>query len=247
MYLPSHIHTPHSPARLSPDRVVDLGRLLIGLTVVALGVLYLLDGAGTLDAGEAVHDWWPALFVAAGVFTLLEQPPAVVRGTILTAGGTIGLLFTTDVLHDDAWSYIWPSLLIAAGLLIVARWGGHTIPAGTHTDDVVRSTAVFGGPKIVSTARSLRGGWLTAIFGGITLDLRGAQPAPEGASINATAAFGGIDILVPKGWRISLRTTPIFGGAEDKTDHSVAPAEDAPVLHVDAVCLFGGVDVKHEK
>jgi len=52
---------------------------------------------------------------------------------------------------------------------------------------------------------------------------------------------------VPKGWRISLRTTPIFGGAEDETDHSVAPAEDAPVLHVDAVCLFGGVDVKHEK
>ncbi len=121
----------------------------------------------------------------------------------------------------------------------MSRWGGHTIPAGTRTEDVVRSTAVFGGPKLVSTARSFHGGWLTAIFGGITLDLRGAQPAPEGASINATVAFGGIDILVPKGWRISLRTTPIFGGVEDKTDHS-ARRPDAPVLHVDAVALFGG-------
>ncbi len=242
MYLPSHTHPLHSP-----ERVVDLGRLLIGLAVVALGALYLLDGAGTLDAGDAVHDWWPALFVAAGIFTLLEQPPAIVRGTILTAGGALALLFTTDVLHDDAWDYIWPSLLIATGLLIMARWGGRTIAAGTQGEDVVRSTAVFGGPKIVSTSRSLQGGWLTAIFGGITLDLRDAQPAPEGASVNATAAFGGIDILVPKGWRINLRTTPIFGGAEDKTDHSVAPAEDAPVLHVDAVCLFGGVEIKHEK
>jgi len=242
MYLRSHYHLLHTP-----DHVVDLGRLLIGCTVAALGVLYLLDGAGTLDAGEAVHDWWPVLFVAAGVFTLLEQPPAIARGTILTAGGTIALLFTNDVLHDDAWSYIWPSLLIAAGLVIVSRWGGHTIPAGTRTEDVVRSTAVFGGPKLVSTARSFHGGWLTAIFGGITLDLRGAQPAPEGASINATVAFGGIDILVPKGWRISLRTTPIFGGVEDKTDHSVTPSEDAPVLHVDAVCLFGGIEIKHAK
>jgi hypothetical protein len=242
MYLRSHAHPLHSP-----DHVVDLGRLLIGLTVVALGVLYLLDGAGTLDAGEAVHDWWPALFVAAGAFTLLEEPPAIVRGTILTAGGTVALLFTTGVLHDDAWSYVWPSLLIAAGLVIVARWGGRTVAAGASAEDVVRATAVFGGPKVVSTARSFRGGWLTAIFGGITLDLRGAQPAPEGAAINATVAFGSIDVLVPKGWRISLRTTPIFGGVEDKTDHSAAPAEDAPVLHVDAVCLFGGVDVKHGK
>ena len=73
--------------------------------------------------------------------------------------------------------------------------------------------------------------------------LRSALPAPDGASINATVAFGGIEILVPKGWRISLRTTPIFGGVDDKTDHSVAPAEHAPVLHVDAVCLFGGIDI----
>jgi hypothetical protein len=45
------------------------------------------------------------------------------------------------------------------------------------------------------SSRPLLGRWLTAIFGGITLDLRDARPAPEGASINATVAFGGIDIL----------------------------------------------------
>ena len=87
---------------------------------------------------------------------------------------------------------------------------------------------------------------LTAIFGGITLDLRDARPAPEGASINATAAFGGIDILVPKGWRISVRSTPIFGGLDDRTDRSQPLAADAPTLHVDAVSIFGGVALKHD-
>jgi hypothetical protein len=65
--------------------------------------------------------------------------------------------------------------------------------------------------------------------------------------VNATVAFGGVDILVPKGWRISVRSTPIFGGLDDKTDHSEPPAPDAPTLHVDALTVFGGVDIKHDR
>jgi Cell wall-active antibiotics response 4TMS YvqF/Domain of unknown function (DUF5668) len=227
-------------------RVLDLGRLLLGLAVVTLGVLFLLDSADVLDAGRAIGRWWPVLIVAAGVLTLVERPPAIVRGTLLTGAGVVLLLFTTDVLEEQAWDYIWPALVILAGVLIVARWHGRTIPAAGE-ENVVRSTAIFGGPKLISTAQGFRGAWLTAIFGGITLDLRRARPAPEGASINATVAFGGIDILVPKGWRISVRSTPIFGGLDDKTDHSQAPAADAPTLHIDAVAVFGGVDIKHEK
>jgi predicted membrane protein len=185
--------------------------------------------------------------VVAGLFTLLERPPSIVRGTVLTGAGAILLLFTTDLLEENAWSYVWPTLIIAAGLVVVARWTGITIPAAAREEDVVRATGVFGGPKIVSSARAFRGAWLTAIFGGVTLDLRDAVPAPGGATINATAAFGGIDILVPKGWRISVRSTPIFGGFEDKTDHSVPSPDDAPTLHIDTVAIFGGVEVKHGK
>ena len=244
MYSP----TPTHPNPTAPPRVTDLGRLLLGLAIVTLGVLFLLDGAGVLDADRAIDRWWPALIVAAGVFTLAERPPSVIRGTILTAVGTLLLLFSTDVLHGNAWDYLWPSAVILAGLVIVARWSGRAqLPSATDDEDVVRSTAIFGGPKLVSTARHFQGAWLTAIFGGITLDLRDAVPAPGGATVNATVAFGGIDLLVPRGWRISVRSTPIFGGLDDKTDHTVAPDDDAPVLHIDAVCVFGGVDIKHQK
>ena len=222
MYSPSPTH----PIPTAPPRVTDLGRLLLGL---------------------AIDRWWPALLVAAGDFTLAARPPSVIRGTILTAVGTLLLLFTTDVLHGNAWAYLWPSAVILTGVVIVARWSGRTLPRATADEAVVRSTAIFGGPKLVSTARHFQGAWLTAIFGGITLDLRDAVPAPGGATVNATVAFGGIDLLVPRGWRISVRSTSIFGGLEDKTDYTAAPPDDAPVLHVDAVCVFGGVEIKHQK
>jgi cell wall-active antibiotic response 4TMS protein YvqF len=242
--------TPHHPSFLRPrgsERVLDLGRLLLGLTVVTLGVLLLLDSAGTLDAGQAIDDFWPLLLVAAGLLTLAERPPSLVRGWLLTGIGVLLLLFTADVVDQSAWDYVWPALIIGVGLLIVARWAGRTIPSSESGEDVIRATAVFGGPKLVSTTQHLQGAWLTAIFGGVTLDLRDARPAPEGASVNATVAFGGVDLLVPKGWRISVRSTPIFGGLDDKTDHSEPPAPDAPTLHVDALTVFGGVEIKHEK
>jgi cell wall-active antibiotic response 4TMS protein YvqF len=246
------MHTTPSPTLAGhggPHRgpVSDPGRLLIGLTVVAVGSIFLLDSAGVLDAQDTLGRWWPTLIIAAGLLALLERPRAVVRGTVLTGIGTFVLLFTTDVLEGDAWDYVWPSLVILAGVGIASRWHGRTIEAGASEEDIVRATAVFGGPDVASTSQRFQGAWLTAIFGGVTLDLRGARPAPGGATVNATAAFGGVDLLVPKGWKLSVRGTPIFGGVEDKTDHSVVPAEDAPTLYVDAVALFGGVGIKHDK
>ena len=52
---------------------------------------------------------------------------------------------------------------------------------------------------------------------------------------------------MPNGWRITVRSTPIFGGVDDKTDHSQPLPADAPTLHVDAVALFGGVTLMHDK
>ena len=246
-------HSPTHPAHpvpsgVEPRRTTDFSRLLVGLVVVTLGVLFLLESADVLDAGRAIGDWWPIVLVTAGALTLIERPPSAFRGWLLVAAGAVLLLFTTDTIEGSAGKFVWPVAIIVAGLVIAGRWrGGRAIADGAATDEVVRATAIFGGPNLASSAARFRGAWLTAIFGGVTLDLRGARPAPEGACVNATAVFGGIDVLVPRGWRISVRSTPIFGGLDDKTDHTEPPADDAPVLLVDAVCLFGGVDVKHEK
>jgi predicted membrane protein len=236
----------HREKPAGDQRVLDLGRLLLGGIVVALGILFLLDAADVLNADRAIDHWWPLVILAAGLLTLAERPASIVRGIILTGIGVVLLLFTTDLLEENAWDYVWPALLVLLGLLIIARWHGRTI-VGADGDDVIRSTAFFGGPKLSSTSQSFRGAWLTAIFGGITLDLRNAALAPEGASINATAACGGIDILVPEGWQISVRSTPIFGGLDDKTDHTRTLPPDAPTLHVDALTVLGGVDIKHKK
>ena len=246
MSTPSTSPLPGRHAERGP--VGDLGRLLLGLSIVTLGVVLLLGSAGVLDAGEIIDRWWPLVIVAAGLLTLVERPPAMLRGVLVTLAGGVLLLFTTETVDESAWDFVWPVAIVAVGLVVLLRWRGRALPGAAEAgDDVVRATAVLGGPHIVSTSPHFRGGWLTAFFGGITLDLRQARLDPGGATINATAAFGGVEILVPRGWRIALRATPILGGAEDKTDRSAPIDDDAPTLRVDAVTVLGGLEIKHEK
>jgi Cell wall-active antibiotics response 4TMS YvqF/Domain of unknown function (DUF5668) len=231
----------------SPQGVLDLGRLLLGLVVIAVGTLYLLESADVLDAGSVIHDWWPTVIIATGLFQLIERSRPVVGPLIVGGVGIVLLLGTTDAFEGDVWRYVWPVALIAAGLVAILRWAGAGPLPRSAGDDVVVASGIFGGPTVSSASQAFRGASLTAVFGGVVLDLRPALLAPEGARITATAAFGGIEILVPHGWRIAIKATPIFGGVEDKTQHETDLPSDAPLLRVDAFAAFGGVEIRHEK
>jgi len=87
---------------------------------------------------------------------------------------------------------------------------------------------------------------VSAVFGGATLDMREARLDP-GATVDALALFGGVDVIVPTGWRVDLGGLPIFGGYDDKTTGDGDLPPDAPVLRVAATAIFGGVDVKNER
>jgi hypothetical protein len=223
----------------------DYGRILLGLVVAAVGTVYLLDGADVLDGGRTIDDWWPAVIVAVGAFQLAERPRSVFGPLLVMAAGGIGLLFTTGALDESAWAWMWPIGVIVAGLFVMTK---HTRAMSVASgQEILHATGIFGGQDATSNAQAFRGASLTAVFGGVVLDLRHALPAPEGARVNATAVFGGIDVLVPRGWNVAVNGTPIFGGVGDKTDRSEPLRGDAPRVTIDALVAFGGVEVKHEK
>ncbi len=215
-----------------------------GIWLVALGVLLLLGQLDVIDAGEVIGQWWPLIIIAVGVMQLAERPRAPTGPLIVITVGALLLGTRLDVLPDRVWRYMWPVGLILVGLTLVLRRGLGT-GAGSDPAEVVSTSAFFSGSAVISTAARLRGGSATAAFGGVTLDLRQAHLDPAGATLNVSALCGGVEVLVPRGWRIVTSGTPIFGGLENNAD--AAPAADAPTLRVDATVLFGGIEVKHDK
>jgi hypothetical protein len=62
------------------------------------------------------------------------------------------------------------------------------------------------------------------------------------AVVDATAIWGGIEILVPEDWEVIGEVVPVIGGFEMKVASSVSSAGGQLVVR--GVALMGGIEVK---
>jgi hypothetical protein len=98
-------------------------------------------------------------------------------------------------------------------------------------------TAITSGVQ-ESAAGLWRGGSVRALFGGVQLDLRHARLPDHGAVLDAVAVCGGIRLVVPVGWSVTVDGTPVMGGVS-----IVHEADDGPRLLVRARILCGGLRI----
>lgn len=213
-------------------------RSLLGVVLVALGVVLLLDRVGTLDAGAVIGAWWPTVFVLAGVLALLDRPPRPVAATVSMIIGVSLLAVTTGVLSGAVLAAVWPAALIALGLWFMT--GRRLHRSVVDNGDAVKVTVLFSGQELANTSAQFRGGSVTALFGGVDLDLVRAVPAPD-AELTVTTMFGGVGLTVPDDWRVVIDGPAIFGGFDNGATVS---DPGAPTLKVRAFAMFGGIEIK---
>jgi predicted membrane protein len=137
-------------------------------------------------------------------------------------------------------------LIVLVGLRLV--WGGMRQrareAAPSETAARVSAFAMLGGTEHRSNAADFRGGDVTAILGGAKIDLRNATIKSGDAVIDTFAMWGGIEIIVPRGWSVSVQGTPILGAYEDKSEQHPEIA-GGPRLVVRGVVVMGGVEIKN--
>lgn len=225
-------------------------QIVIGLFVVAIGLLFLLDNLGWLDLNFTLHVW-PTALIFFGILKLLQTRTrsGMIVGGALVSIGTLTMLKETGLI-GISWRSLWPVLLIAAGLAVVFKPAsgrsffdtlGQTIDKdGNETD--VNVTSIMGSYKNRITTPDFRGGELTTVMGGIDLDLR--QSSINGdAVLNVFTLFGGITVKVPTDWQVVLQGTPIMGGFEEKT--VPPPALTGKRLIIRGYVIMGGLEVRN--
>jgi predicted membrane protein len=218
-------------------------QLVVGLGVIALGLVLTAGNLGLIDAHDAWR-YWPLIIVAGGVAKVLTASTTAgrVTGAVFTAVGALWLGDNFRVLRFHIWDW-WPLFFVFVGLRIIFR----TRPApDVQGDPTMTSDAVISGfafwsafrRRIVSTFKRAD---LTAIMGGIELDLRGASTTNGEAIVDVFAMWGGIEIKVPPDWAVSNQAMAIMGGVEDK---SKATSDARQRLIVRGFVLMGGVEIK---
>lgn len=225
----------------------NTGRIFWGLALILVGALVLLYRFDIYDFGYLLSLWWPGIFILIGISILIgNRFRRPLTGLLFIVFGAFFLLWKLDILQYDVWHYFWPAALIIIGLGIILRpilrpKSHEAIPPIQSSD--IDAAAVFSGVKRRIDSRNFRGGEVTAVFGEASLDMTDAGLEGGKATVEATAIFGGINIIVPRDWRVIADGTPILGGFEVK--HKNPPeAEAKATLYIRGTAIFGSVTVK---
>ncbi|MEC5163171.1 MULTISPECIES: LiaI-LiaF-like domain-containing protein [unclassified Janthinobacterium] len=244
-------------------------QILLGVAVILLGFLFLLDNLGFINFRFTFH-FWPTILIVAGVLKIAQSHTTsgyAVGGAMLLFGllltlKRLGLLFLS-------WNTVWPLLIIVLGVSLVykslggrrATGAAQVAPddklaeaeaeaqaetvidgaAGGDSDSLINVAAILGGYHRRITTPNFRGGEITAIMGGCSLDLRQCSIQGE-AVLTVFALCGGITIKVPPDWSVVLQGTPILGGFEEKT---AAPPDRSKRLLVKGAAIMGGLEVRN--
>lgn len=117
--------------------------------------------------------------------------------------------------------------------------------AAAHVEDGEHVVCILGGNTrkgVWDVPRSIR---VIAILGGAELDFTDARFTAGTTYITVFCLFGGVKIRVREGMRTASKAVCIFGGVDNRGGTTLDP--NAPLLVVEGVALFGGVDLRVKK
>jgi predicted membrane protein len=250
-------------------------KVIAGGILVLLGVLFILDNFGLVNAGD-VWEYWPLILIAVGINHLARprRRGQSLWGVLEILAGVFFLLRTLNIFWIS-FHKVWPVLLVVAGVYLIwetavrrsapleasppAPSAGERAYEGAMAGlDATRELrepvtietelndfALFGGGHRVVRSSDFRGGSVTAIAGGFDIDLREAQIAGDGARIEVFALMGGVGFRVPESWNVVFDVLPLLGGTGQRTRAPRVGEAPLKTLTISGVVIMGGIDIKN--
>lgn len=221
--------------------------ILWGIVLVIIGVIVGLNALNITNINIFFNGWWTLFIIIPSLIGLLNEKDKTgnIIGLII---GVVLLLGVQNIIDFDLiWKLILPVIIIIVGLSLIfgnnlnKKINNEIKKINNKKGKNEEYCSTFSEQKIDFDDEEFKGASLTAVFGGITLDLRKAK-INEDVVIDTTSVFGGIDIYVPDNIKIKVKSTSIFGGVDNKKIKN--DNEKEHIIYINASCIFGGVDIK---
>lgn len=224
-------------------------RVLLGAFILIIGVFSLIDNLNFFNVRNLLQ-FWPTIFIVLGGLKIAQANNSsgyLIGGSLVFAG----ILMTLNHLGLINFSMrdFWPVFLIVGGIIVIFK--DRMVPATNNlssdgiassgSDSKIDVVAVMSGNQGKNASPDFRGGEITAIMGGVELDLRSASIQTE-AVLNVFAVWGGIVLKVPNDWTVINNGIAIMAGIDDQT---VPAMNSSKRLVITGYALMGGVEIKN--
>jgi predicted membrane protein len=230
------------------NRHLHNNRPIIGVVLVLAGLFLVMRNTGFFpEFIDHVIFSWPMLLVVIGLVMTLGAAEKTSGVIVMAVGGffLIPMIFR-ETFH--AYNMFWPSIFIIVGVIFIAtkRKGWNSVAStGVVGDDFIDYVNVFSGGERQIVSENFRGGRISAVFGGMELDLTKAKLAAGRNELEIACVFGGATLIVPDDWNISIEVTPVLGGFSDSRKlipgRTIDPTRQ---LVIKGAVVFGGGEIK---
>lgn len=214
-------------------------RILAGLGVVLFGGLLLLDSLSINGFDNLIGTWWPLFVIGAGILIFLNDTKSYLWALLVTGLGIGYLLDNFNIIDFNPWQIFWPAVIIVVGLSILFRHSGTQQRLTKEKSDDV--SAILGGIDHINKSTDYKGGKVTAVLGGVKLDLRKAVIKDE-ATLDVFSLMGGVELFVPENVVVKSKAAVIMGGIENKAQ--TTSSKNSPSLYITGDIIMAGVEVK---
>lgn len=222
-----------------------INSIIWGLALIAVSAVLILNALEITSIDIFFDGWWTLFIIIpslVGLFNSHEKTGNII-GLLI---GLFLLLVCQNILDFDImWKLIAPVIIAVIGIKMIFKGFGKendfVKSLDENKDRMKTAFAAFSGQDIIIDKEVFRGAELTAVFGGVKLDLRNA--VFEGDSvINACCIFGGTDIFLPDNVNIKVNSNSIFGGIDNKKHQN--SKDNLHTVYLNGTCIFGGATVK---
>jgi predicted membrane protein len=219
-------------------------KLIIGLAIICVGLLFLFQNMGYLTEID-VWDFWPVIPILIGL-SLLTRPSEFrqpLGGLILIAIGLLFLLRNLDIIPYD-FSDLWPFFLILIGFYVIKSALSRTSGKPPASSDYINLSFVLGGGDFRFNTQNFKGGKVDCVMGGGTIDLRDADFKGEEAFFDSFVLMGGVEIRVPEHWQVNIQGSPHLGGMENKTTYAET-GKPPKKFTIKSTTIMGGLEIRN--
>lgn len=221
--------------------IINLWRpgITSGMILISVGTFFIIPRIGemfpdVMDINpDFIVNYWPILIAIAGVSVIL------------------GLILRYDKINNNGYNHRgrrcnchrdYRKTEYTKSTASANVSGFAETAAGS--DGKVNFSLVFSGSEHIFFEPVFRGGNISAVFGGMSLDLR-RTTLPEGVTyLKVESIFGGVEIKAPEEWNIEIQSHSVFGGFSDSRTYYKENDNDNRKLVIIAECVFGGGEVE---
>lgn len=225
----------------------NFGNVLWGIVLIVIGLIFGGNALGITNIDIFFDGWWTLFIIIPCFIGLLKDNEKTASVIGLIVGVALLLACQNIISFDIIWKLAFPTILVVLGLSMIFK----DALGGKINDEIKKLNqkrngensycATFAGQNINFNEEKFTGADLTAVFGGVKCDLRNAIIESD-VVINASATFGGIEIYVPSNVKIKIKSVPIFGGVDNKTNTKTD--ENSHIIYINSTAIFGGVEIK---